>query len=115
MRFATDENFNAHILSGLRRILPDLDAVTAQGAGLGSSIDPRVLDWAAAEERVLLTHDERTMPGFAYERVAEGKPLPGVIVVPNQMPIGVAIEELLLVIQVGAPEDFRDRVVRLPL
>lgn len=115
MRLAADENFNGHILSGLRRILPDLDAATAQGAGLGSAIDPRVLDWAADEERILLTHDERTMSRFAYERVAEGKPLPGVVVVPNQMPIGVAIEELLLAFQVSAPEDFRDRVVRLPL
>lgn len=115
MRLAADENFNGHILSGLRRILADLDTVTAQGGGLGSAIDPRVLDWAAAEERVLLTHDERTMPGFAYQRVAEGKLMPGVVVVPNRMSIGEAIEELLLVIQVGTPEELRDRVIRLPL
>lgn len=55
------------------------------------------------------------MPGFAYRRVAEGKPMPGVVVVPNQMPVGLAIEDLLLMIQVGTREELRDRVVRLPL
>ncbi len=35
--------------------------------------DPAVLAWAAAEERVLLTHDVATMTASAYERVRNGQ------------------------------------------
>lgn len=115
MKLAADENLNERILAGLRRRLPDLDSVSIQELGLTGALDPSVLDQAAAEDRVLLTHDHRTMPRFAYERVAAGEPMPGVVVVPNQMSIGVAIEDLLVLIQVGSPEDLRDRVIRLPL
>jgi hypothetical protein len=32
--------------------------------------DPEVLAWAAAENRVLITNDRKTMVGFAYARVS---------------------------------------------
>jgi hypothetical protein len=115
VRWIADENFNGRILSGLRRRLPDLDAVTVQELDLTSVLDPRVLERAAGERRVLLTHDHRTVPRFAYDRVAAGQPMPGVVVVPEQMPIGAAIEDLYLLIGVATPEDLRDRVIRLPL
>ena len=55
------------------------------------------------------------MAAYAYERVALGEPMPGVVEVPDLMPIGEAIEELLLVVQLTKPEEIRDRVLRLPL
>jgi hypothetical protein len=30
-------------------------------------------------ERILLTHDVKTMPGYAYERMVAGLPVPGII------------------------------------
>ena len=77
MRFATDENFNNDILRGLQRRQPDLDIVRIQDTQIYQSVDPKVLEWAAQERRILLTHDTRTMPNHAYERVKDGKPLPG--------------------------------------
>lgn len=69
LRFAADEGFRAAIVDGLRRLNPDIDIVTVQERGLRTAPDPVVLDWAANEERVLLTHDTKTMRRFAYERV----------------------------------------------
>lgn len=57
LRFAADENFNNDIVRGLRRRMPDLDIVRVQEAGLSGAIDTDVLEWAAREGRVLLTHD----------------------------------------------------------
>src|SRR5206468_10851449 len=38
-------------------------------------------------------------PKFAYERVAAGQPMPGVIAIPKDLPIGQAIEEMHTVIE----------------
>ena len=54
---AIDENFNNDIVRGLLRRRPELDLVRIQDAGLAGADDPTVLDWAAQESRVLLTHD----------------------------------------------------------
>lgn len=56
--------------------------------------DPQVLEWAAAERRVLLTHDIQTMVGHAWERVRRGLPMPGVVVVGQELSIRVVLEQL---------------------
>lgn len=66
-------------------------------------------------DRVLLSRDYRTMMPFALERVAQELPMPGVIIVSQDFPIRTAIEELEFIAQCGEPEDFVDKVRRLPL
>ena len=78
LRFAADENFNNDILRGLFRRRPDLDIVRVQDAGLSGADDPTVLEWAARQGRVLLTHDVSTITRYAYERLEKGSPMPGV-------------------------------------
>ena len=96
LRFAADENFNADIVRGLLRRLPDLGTVHVQAAGLSGADDPSVLEWAAREKRILLTHDISTLVGFAFERVAAGRRMPGVFAARSDGPIGSTIEDLLL-------------------
>lgn len=115
LRVAADENFSAAILDGLVRRLPELDALTVQQAGLQGATDAQVLEWAAAEGRILLTHDWRTLPYYAMIRVERGETMPGVVVVPRSMPIGQAIEELELIMGASLPSEIEGRVWRLPL
>lgn len=110
-----DENFKAQIQTGLRRRLPTVDLVSVQDREIRGLADPDLLARAASENRVLLTHDVNTVPRFAYERLVSGAPMAGVVVVPDRMAIGQAIEELALLIEVGAPEDIELRVLHLPL
>ena len=63
LRFLADENFNNVIVRGLRSMLPETDITTVQWLGMDGMLDPAVLEWAAVNERVLLTLDWRTMPG----------------------------------------------------
>jgi predicted nuclease of predicted toxin-antitoxin system len=79
VRWLADENLNNDIIPSLRRRKPDLDIVRAQDAGLTGLEDPALLAWAAAEDRILITHDVSTMTAFAYRRMAEGQYLPGVL------------------------------------
>ena len=115
MRFAADENFNNDILRGLFRHNPDLDVVRIQDTQMYKASDPDVLEWVAHENRILLTHDARTIPKHTYERIEAEQPVPGVFIVDDQMPIGQAIEELLLLIVASKAGEWENLVVFLPL
>ena len=111
MRFAADENFSGHILEGLEQRLPDVDIVRVQDTDMYGAPDPDLLGWLADENRILLTHDVRTMPHFVYERVKTGLPMPGVIEVKDSLSTGFVIDELEAFIGAGSPEDFENIIV----
>jgi hypothetical protein len=115
IRVMADEDFDARIIRGLRRRLPSVDLIPCQKIGLRTVHDRVILDNAAKLGRVLLSRDVRTMTAFALERVAKGLPMPGVILVVQGYPIRTAIEELEFIAQCGEPEDFANKVIRLPL
>jgi predicted nuclease of predicted toxin-antitoxin system len=115
IKLATDENFDGDIVRGLLRRQPDLDIVRVQDAGLAATPDAIILAWAAAEGRVLLTHDRDTIPNFAYDRVRAGEPIPGVFLVSDRMPKGQAVEELFVAVHCLTPEECENRVTYFPL
>ena len=110
-----DENFNHRVLRGLRRRLPLLDCLTVQDTEVYQHEDPDVLAWAAEHNRVVLTHDVNTMTKYAYARIAANQPVAGVIVVPKELAIGLAIEELATLLYCSTAAEFPDRVIHLPL
>ncbi len=112
---AIDENFDHHILRALLRRVPEVDVRTVQGQGLRGREDAEILVWAAGENRVLLTHDVRTITRFAYERVERGESMPGVIEVPSRASVAEVLDDLVLVVMCSTPEDCRDQVTYLPL
>jgi predicted nuclease of predicted toxin-antitoxin system len=111
LRLASDADVHGDILRGLRRRQPDIDLVRVQDALPEGTPDPEVLAWAAAENRILITNDRNTMVGFAYQRVAAGDPVPGLIATNNKQPIGEAIADILLVAEYMSEEEIRDQVV----
>jgi hypothetical protein len=116
IRICVDENFNNKIVRGLIRRNPGLDIVRIQDiAGLSGADDPTVLDWAAKEGRVMLTHDVNTLAHFAFERVDSGRPMPGVFEVSRSLAIGQAIEEILLLAECSYENEWQDQVIYLPL
>lgn len=115
IRFAADENFNGDIIRGLRRRSPEIDVVTVQEAGLSGAKDPSVLEWAAREGRVLLTHDVSTITQAAYDRVRAGQHMPGVFEAARGVPTGQLIEDLVLLAGCSLPGEWEGRVIYLPL
>jgi hypothetical protein len=114
-RFLVDEDFDNDILRGTLRRMPDLDIVRAQDVGLSGAEDPAVLEWAAQEGRVLLTHDVSTMTKFAAERVRTGLSMPGVFAVSQSVPVGKVIEEVQLVAECSVKGEWEGQVRYLPL
>jgi hypothetical protein len=115
LRLAADENFNNDIVRGLLRRKPDVDIVRVQDVGLSGANDPTILEWAAQEGRVLLTHDVSTLTRYAEERVEAGKPMPGVFEVSRKVPVGVAIEDILLIAECSLEGEWEGQVRYLPL
>lgn len=115
MSLLADENFNRAIVDGLRRRDPLIDVVRVQDVGLRTKPDDEVLAWAAAADRIVLTHDYRTMPPAAYARVGRGDPMPGVFMIPDDMGIGQAVDEVLLAVGASFPGEFRNSVRYFPL
>jgi predicted nuclease of predicted toxin-antitoxin system len=114
-RFLTDEDFDNRILRGLIRRLPELDVVRVQDVGLGGVHDEVILSWAAGEQRILLTHDLKTIPHFARKRISEGKSMAGVIWLAQSTPIGLAIEDILTIVEATEPEEWENWIEYLPL
>jgi len=114
-RLAAVHNFDARIVAGLLHRMPDLDITHIRDVGLAEAPDRIVLEWAAREDRVLLTHDRATLVGFAYERVVRGELMSGVIAVAGQCQIGQAVEELLLLLECTADDEWVGRVCFVPM
>lgn len=110
-----DENLNQRILRGLKRAVPHLDYAVAQNVGLKGVSDSALLEWAAAQNRILVTHDLKTIPKHAYDRVRAGQAMPGVIAVPDTLPIGHAIEDLAVIVECSQSAELRNLILYLPL
>lgn len=115
LRLLSDENFNGDIVSGLWHHRLELDLRRVQDVGLEEADDPTILEWAAADTRILLTHDRAIMPDFAYARVIAKRPMPGVFVVPDRMAVRQALDELLLIDTCSEQAEWIGLVVYLPL
>ena len=115
LRLVSDENFNGDIVRGLFRRHPELELVRLQEVGLLQTPDPDTLEWAAGQGRVLLSHDVSSVPPAAYQRVSDGKLMPGVFIVPDRMPIGQAIDEILFLSLDIEDDEWKDQVLFLPL
>jgi hypothetical protein len=111
LRLASDADVNGDIIRGLRRRLPEIDLLRAQEALPEGTPDHVILAWAAAENRVLITNDRNTMVGFAYQRVGAGQPVSGLIATTNAQSIGLAIDDILVIVEYMPEEEIRDQVV----
>lgn len=114
LRYAADENFNNDIIRGLMSRQPLLDVVRIQDSEVNGADDQSVLEWTATNDRVLLTHDVSTMTAYAIERVARRLPMPGIVEASRFVPVGRAIEDLLLVAECSHPGEWEGQVIYLP-
>lgn len=115
LRLLADENFNNQIVRGILRQRPEINIVRVQDVGLSKTDDRIILEWAAQQNRILLTHDVETMTRYAYERVQSGLEMPGVFEVSRSVPIGLAIEEILLIAEGSLEGEWEGQVQYLPL
>lgn len=114
VRFLADEDLHGVLIEGLQSREPTSDILNVKSAGLREMTDPDLLELAAQQGRILITHDRGTMTRYFLERLRAGKPNPGIFVVPQQASLGEIIESLLLVWTASQEEEWRNQIVYLP-
>jgi hypothetical protein len=115
LRLLIDQDLDHVILRALLLRVQNLDFITAHQVGLSNASDPEILAWAAEQERVVITHDRRTMPYHATSRIARAEKVAGVIVISRQLPISQVINELEIIVSCSDMSEWENIVKHLPL
>ena len=112
MKWLADECFDNDIIRGLLRRSPDFDLVRAQDISeVAGRDDATLLAWAGERDRVVLTHDLATMVSALQDQPA----FTAIVVVPDSLPIGQVIDDVLLLDQCSKESDWTAGVIYLPL
>ena len=114
IRFQADADFNQTILLAAIRREPSLDFQTASAGGLIGLSDPDVLAKAARQARLVVSHDQRTMPRHFAEFVTKHSSS-GLLIVRQSLPIGTVVEDLLLIHSATDAKEWINRLGFLPL
>lgn len=114
IRFQADADLNQVVVSAVVRRVPAIDFRTATSAGLAGLKDQAVLGAAARDGRILVTHDQATMPGHFVE-FTRSKHSPGLIIVPQYLPLREVADDLILIWTATDAEEWTDRVAFLPI
>lgn len=112
--FQADADLNQIIVSAVLRRVPAIDFRTATTAGLAGLKDQEVLTVAARDGRILVTHDQATMPRHFGEFLRSQRS-PGLIVVPQHLRLGEVADDLILIWTATEAEEWTDRIVFLPI
>jgi predicted nuclease of predicted toxin-antitoxin system len=91
---------------------PTIDFQTSNVSNLSGLSDLEVLNIVAQENRVIVSHDQRTMPGHFAEFIVT-QTSPGVIIVLQSMPISKAINGLIKIWQTSEAEGWINRIAYL--
>ena len=114
IRFQADADLNEDIVLGLARLEPQIDFQTGSEAGLLGLSDPEVLSCAAQDNRILVSHDRRTMP-VHFAAYVQKSTSPGVFVIGQNVSVRTAINELLLIWSCSEGEEWTNLLVDIPL
>ena len=116
IRFQADNDLKRIIVDATLRREPRIDFQTAQAARLDGLDDQSVLHLAAAQSRILVSHDKRTMPAALASFVAAGDTSPGVLlVIPQSASIVEVVEALILIWADDRENDWNNVVAKIPL
>ena len=78
--FLADENIESYLVEALVQRVPSIDIVSVHEEELVATDDRVILQWAADNERMVITRDISTMRAIADFRVRNGMGMPGLVI-----------------------------------
>ena len=114
IRFQADADLRYGFVKAVRRREPAIDFASAADSKLEGVSDPKVLEVAAQQGRILVSHDRRTMVNHFRTRLAEGKSSPGVFLVTQSARIGEVVEAIITVWAASDPVEWENQLRYLP-
>ncbi len=82
-------------------------------AGLEGKTDQQVLEIAAQNGRILVTHDRKTMPAEFGEFIVS-KTSSGVLILSQKLSVNEAIEALILIWEASTAEEWVNQIMSIP-
>jgi len=115
--FLLDENVPLLLQAQLRRRERSIRvvAVGQPGAPPRGTPDPELLCWIEEHDYLLVTNNRATMPTHLRDHLAAGHHVPGILILPRQLNLGLVLDDLLLIWSASLPGEFQDQIVYLPL
>lgn len=114
IKFLADENLRRAIVLGVRRREPSTNFVHAFEVGAAGKDDLTILQIAADEGRILVSHDIKTMPQH-FRHFTARQASPGVILISQKLTPSTAIEELVTIWLASEAEEWVNQIRFLPL
>jgi len=102
-KFIADADLRQSIVLGVRLREPSIDFLTAREGGTLGLSDPQVLALAATTGRIVVSSDQRTMPGHFWAFIQRHES-PGIVIVPQSVEDARAIEELISIWTASRPD-----------
>jgi hypothetical protein len=107
IRFQADNDLRKAISRAIIRRNSQIDFRTTPNT------DVEVLELAAREGRILISHDFQTMPG-RFRKFIESQRSPGVFLIAQDLPVSEASESLVAIWAATAPEEWENRLCLIP-
>lgn len=114
-RFLADHDFNGHILHGVSRREPAVEILRVADVGSRDWPDEIVLQHAAENGLIVLSHDTNTMIAAAVARMREGQLMTGLAVAEQDKPVVLIVESIILIWAASDAEEWIDIIRFLPI
>ena len=117
LNYLMDENVDPTYTRQLRRLKPNLfvlvvGELTAPPRG---TLDPEILRWCEEHDFILVTNNRKSMPVHLSDHIAQGRHIPGILILNGKLSVGENLEELILIADASFEDEYQDRIDFLPL
>jgi hypothetical protein len=117
VRYLIDENLPPIYKTQLLRRNPNLTVwmIGDPGTPPKGTLDPEILEWCEENRFLLVTNNRRSMPVHLADHIKQDRHIPGILVFRAKSGLGEILDDLLLIAEVDASDEFRDQIIHIPL
>jgi hypothetical protein len=110
-----DNDLKDAIVLGVLRSEPAIEFSRLRDLGIAALSDPDVLDYAARGNWLIVSHDVNSLTAAAFDRMAAGHMMNGLLLAHQDDPVSSTIDNLILIWSASEAEEWANQVVFLPL
>ena len=116
-RFLIDENISPKYRTQLLNHEPSLTVLVIgdEGAPARSTPDPEILEWCEKNQFNLITNNRKSIPQHLSDHLAAGHHVPSIFTINLEAPMGLIIDQLLLIAGASDEDEYIDQITYIPL
>ncbi len=114
-RFLADNDLKDQIVLGVLRREPTIVMTRLREIGLAKTPDDQVLEFAAREGFIVVSHDVNTMRAAAIARIQNDQEMAGLLLIHQRSPLAQTIDDLILIGIASDAAEWDGEIQFLPL